>query len=199
MSYLITQSLLNSWLYLYKTDKEDEAKDSFLNTLNRVSSPPTKAMQNGIDFENAVYSYCFDNSVHLPACWEKGVKGVSRYIQGGVFQLSASTKRHIAGLDFVLYGRLDALKMGTIYDVKFSECYKCGKYIDSPQHPMYFAICPEVSRFVYVISDGEEVWTEAYTRQETPDINVTIEQFVDYLKSDKLLDTYCKKWESKYG
>lgn len=199
MSYLITQSLLNSWLYQYKAYDEEAANADFLNTLNRVSFPPTEAMQNGIDFENAVYAYCFDNSIQLPKSWEMGIKGVSKYIQGGVFQLSASVKRYIADMNFVLYGRLDALKMGTIYDVKFSKRYERGKYIDSPQHPMYFAICPEVDRFVYVVSDGAEVWTETYTRQETPDINVTIEQFVDYLKSDKLLDTYCEKWESKYG
>lgn len=199
MSYLITQSLLNSWLYQYKAYDEEAANADFLNTLHRIKTLPTEAIQNGIDFENAVYAYCTDRTIKLPKGWENGIKGVSDYVHGGVFQLSASVNRHISGMDFVLYGRLDALKMGTIFDVKFSKRYERGKYIDSPQHPMYFAVCPEVDRFVYVISDGAEVWTETYTRQETPDINGTIEQFIDYMKAANLLDTYRKKWESQYG
>lgn len=199
MSYLITQSLLNSWLYMYKSHDIKAAKTTFLDTLNRVNRVKTSAMQNGIDFENYVYAYCADSSIQLPDKQKKGIKGVSKYLCGSVFQVSASVNRCIDGIDFVLYGILDALKLGTIYDIKLSSCYECGKYIDSPQHPMYFAICPEVDRFVYVISDGTDVWTETYYRQETLDINITIKQFLQYLKSDNLLNIYFSKWGSKYG
>ena len=60
MKYLMTQSLLSSYLYQFNCiddDYAEEAHQSFLNTLNKIPSPPSEAIQRGIDFERLVYEY----------------------------------------------------------------------------------------------------------------------------------------------
>ena len=54
--YLMTQSLLSSWLYTFNAPEEygEEAMNDFLSALNREKKETTEAMQNGIDFENLV-------------------------------------------------------------------------------------------------------------------------------------------------
>ena len=56
MRYLMTQSLLSSWLYTFNCpdDYEEEAFNDFLSTLRREPHETNEAMQNGIDFENLV-------------------------------------------------------------------------------------------------------------------------------------------------
>ena len=63
--YLLTHSLLNSWLYAIKenpyedmTTERDPMKE-FVSTLNRVETPPTEAMRKGIGFENLVTDIIF--------------------------------------------------------------------------------------------------------------------------------------------
>ena len=55
--YLITQSLLSAWLYTFNCFEgcEEDAMADFLSALDREKKEPTQAMQNGIEFENAVY------------------------------------------------------------------------------------------------------------------------------------------------
>lgn len=58
--YLMTHSLLSSWLYAMKDSSYEDATterdsyDEFMKTLRREPTETTKAMQNGIDFENLV-------------------------------------------------------------------------------------------------------------------------------------------------
>ena len=55
---------------------------------------------------------------------------------------------------------------------------------------MYFELVPEAQRFVYVVSNGSEVWTEAYDREDTPSIIPVIEDFLRWLERHGLLETY---------
>ena len=47
---------------------------------------------------------------------------------GGVLQYRARKEVCVGGLTLVLYGRLDALLAGGIYDIKFSKGYDRGKF-----------------------------------------------------------------------
>ena len=66
MRYLITHSLLSSWLWTIKENPyedattEDDSWDRFLLILNRESTPVTPAMQDGIDFEQLVTDIMFE-------------------------------------------------------------------------------------------------------------------------------------------
>ena len=190
--YLMTQSLLSAWLYIYKAreDKEEEAYDSFLRVLNREPTETTKAMQKGIDFEDAVTAYLKGGEA------DGTVKTVGDMIRGAVLQVPVYLDRTIDGMDFLLYGRIDALKAGVIYDIKYSESYETNKYLDSPQHPIYLECLPSAREFRYLISDGKEVYVERYTRSETPSVDNVIRQFMSFLDQYGLRDIYISKWQT---
>lgn len=97
----------------------------------------------------------------------------------------------------VLYGRLDALKAGTIYDIKFSKSYERGKYFGSTQHPTYLRIIPEATEFVYLVSNGVDVWHEEYRRGEVFPIEPTIQNFFYWLEDAGLAGVYEQFWQAR--
>lgn len=195
---LITQSLLSSWLYLHKGQDSDPKKqfDDFLKVLNRKPTKKNQAMQNGILFEDMVTDYCHGKNVSPGHEWADGVQGVGKIVKGSQFQVVAIKETEIGGIPFLLYGRLDALHNGTIYDIKFSKSYESGKYLDSPQHPMYMACIPNARRFQYVIYTGKDVCTETYYREQIQDIEVLISWFIQFLKDTDLYAVYADKWRA---
>lgn len=193
--YLITQSLLSAWNWIYKSDNGYE---DFLKTLHRKKTKPNQAMLDGQQFENMVTAACEGASPPEGHKWEKGILGVTDYVRDGAFQVKLSRNMRVFNVNFVLYGILDVLKSGIIYDIKFSKTYHYGKYADSPQHPMYFALCPEARRFTYIISDGKEVYREPYRPDEVQPIEKEIAGFLAFLEMRRLSDVYFKNWKSKY-
>ena len=121
MAYLITQSLLSAYQYMFDCYPgcEDDAKASFLAALNREKSEPSEAMLNGIEFENEVYKAASGVPRDPHAKWENGIQLIAPIIRGGQFQVKAYREIEVEGLTFLAYGILDALKAGTISDVKF--------------------------------------------------------------------------------
>lgn len=211
--YLMTHSLLSSWLYAMKEDPfadattERDPYKEFLDVLNRVPTPTTEAMQNGIDFEHLVLNIadCIqtiktsDVSNPIPVTahrWYDAASSVARIVRGGQFQYKAKKTVNVGGIDFLLYGRLDVLKAGTIYDIKFSKNYDRGKYFSSTQHPLYLKLIPEAREFTYLISNGTDVWTETYTPTETRSIFPVISDFTDWLVDHDLWKIYAEKWEA---
>ena len=75
--------------------------------------------------------------------------------------------------------------------------YDRGKYMDSTQHPTYLELVPEARGFTYIVSNGNEVWTERYRRDESPAIIPTISDFLDWMQAMGFLDTYKEKWLGK--
>ena len=225
--FLITHSLLSSWLHAIKEDPYEDAtteRDNyaeFLDVLNRVQTPPTEAMNDGLEFEQLVTDIA-SGKFHPKWEWEEDKNGnliiepnsgepmghykyprwydsaskVADIVRGGQFQLKAKKYVTVNGIDFLVYGRLDVLNAGTIYDIKFTKNYDRGKYFGSTQHPMYFEIVPEASRFAYLISNGTDVWTETYTREETRSIYPAISDFTDWITAQGLFPIYAEKWEA---
>ncbi len=203
MRYLITHSLLSSWVWAMKdnpyedlTTERDKTED-FLKSLNREPIERTPAMQNGIDFEDLVTDIMFRLGDKTHKWYEAALQVYGIVREGSLLQYAAKKEVTVAGKDLLLYGRLDALRAGRVFDIKFSGSYERGKYIDSTQHPMYLEIVPEAKEFVYVISNGREVWTETYTREDTPSVLSIIEDFLTWLEAHGLMDLYDEKWQSK--
>ena len=202
--YLMTHSLLSSWLYAMKDSlfedatSERNAFGEFLQVLRREPTPTTEAMQKGIDFENLVTAIVRNDAegMRRNPDWYDAANQIAQIVGGGSLQHRARKVMEISGMMFVIYGRLDALKAGTIYDIKFSGSYDRGKYFDSTQHPMYFKLVPEANDFVYLISNGKEVYREHYRRDETADIAVTVGSFVSWLTANGLLETYKQHWQA---
>lgn len=188
----------------------------FMSTLNREQRSPNAAMINGITFEDLVtailskaqiFDYCeMDSRTEVirqyrikPAehKWYNAACRVAGIVSGGVLQYKVSKAVEVGGLTLVLYGRLDCLKSGEIYDIKFSKGYDRGKYISSTQHPTYLKLVPEARGFTYIVSNGSEVWTERYRRDETLSVLPTISDFLNWMRTMGFLDTYKEKWRAK--
>lgn len=144
----------------------------------REKKPKSKAMLDGIRFENMVHAVSEGAEIGPEQEWYKPVLEICQIIAQGQYQVKASRPLVVDGVEFICYGILDFLKAGVIYDTKFSRTYHVGKYLDSPQHPMYFYLCPEVQRFEYIISDGNYIIAGRRTaREDTVPIENTVRQF----------------------
>ena len=205
--YLMTQSLLSAWETLYlplpsglgeegKEKLHQSRMEGFLRALERRPAKPSRANLDGIQFENMVTACCAGDPPPTDHRWREGVMTAGKILKGCQFQVAAWRDMRIDGLDFLLYGRLDGLRAGVIYDLKFSRKYQPGKYLDSPQHPMYFACVPEASRFDYVVYTGKDICTESYQREETPPVSFRISHFIQYLTCAGLEKTYRERWKA---
>lgn len=200
--YLLTHSLLSSWLYAMKSSpyedltSERDAYGDFLKTLRREPTETTQAIQNGIDFENMVTDIVNGVEVDSGEKWYNAAYKVAEIVSGGQLQYKAKKRITVSGVPILLYGRLDVLKAGEIIDIKFSSGYERGKYFDSTQHPAYLDLIPEAYQFTYLITNGSEVWKETYRREETNSIIPTIEYFLAYLKESGLWEEYTKHWNA---
>lgn len=185
--YLITPSLLNSWKYAISLENEYGNLEEFIRTLSREPIESNEAIENGFKFEE----YMIQN--YEPT-------------KNGSYQVKLSKNITTKTGTYVLYGRLDCLKAGIIYDYKYTGSYDVGKFYDSYQHPIYFEICPEADKFEYLISnnykDGKEdinLYHEIYYREDIKmDLSQEIDNFIEWLKTNNLYNLFCEKWESLY-
>jgi len=200
--YLMTHSLLSSWLYAMKENPYEDLtteKDSyaeFLLSLNRQRTETTPAMQKGIDFEDLVTDIVNGNS-NPRKDWREAAESVAKIVKGGILQFRGHKEIQVNGITLLLYGRLDALKGGVVYDIKFSGNYDAGKYFDSTQHPTYLELIPEAKEFTYLVSNGTYAWKETYRREETKDIHIIISDFLNWLEMQGLMHIYKEKWLAK--
>ena len=205
-AYLMTHSLLSSWLYSLREnpyedmETEKDAREEFMKVLRREPTEVTEAMQNGNDFEALVTKILTGNAGTAFAFepkWYDAASAVASELRGAQLQFSVSKRVLIAGQEYVLHGRFDALRAGVISDIKFSKSYDKGRYFDSTQHPMYMFLMPTAREFTYIVSNGSGVWHETYTREETRDIFPIITAFLSWLEDAGLLELYRKHWVAK--
>ena len=219
--FMITHSLLSSWLYAIKgnpyedsTSERDPFAD-FLRTLRREPGDTTKPMQLGNDFEDLVTAILYGEptAVYHKEDWKTKELIEERYrtdehpwysaafqiageITGSMLQFKAKRDIVVSGVPILLYGRLDGLGAGEITDIKYTGNYERGKFFDSTQHPMYFELIPEAISFTYAISNGKDVWHETYRREETRSIVPIIADFLEYLRTAGLMGVYEEHWKA---
>lgn len=196
--YWLTQSLLSSWTHFLDADDAyaDDALASFLSTLRREEREATPAMQAGIDFEAAIN----DTVAGLPVepvneKHDKAVAKFARICKGGQPQVPVAGQLHVSGLDFQLYGVCDYVKAGVIYDIKRVQRYEYGKYLHSPQHPMYLHLLPGAAKFTYLIFNGSDTFAETYRRGDFPPIEDTIQRFINWIMKNGYINDYFEHWK----
>ncbi len=201
MKFWMTQSLLSSWIYYLNADDEysELAWASFVSTLRREKKEPTKAMQDGIRFETMINDLVAGRPVQeddtgFNAKWDSAARRFAGICAGGQSQAPVDGELSVCGMDFVLYGVCDYVKAGIIYDIKKVTRYEYGKYLHSPQHPMYLHLIPEAKKFEYLIFDGKNCYKEVYRREDCKPIPQTIGEFIRFLKDTELLGTYKYFW-----
>lgn len=200
---LVTPSLLNSWLYIWLSranvkesandaicleDKQDlamqKAYDEFLVTLRREQTPPNENMLRGIKYEDDCY---------------KGLTDASPIIKGGAFQIVGKKNVVVDSVPFLMYGRLDVLKNGIIYDIKRVTRYATQKYLHSTQHGFYMDLFPNASQFTYLAFDGNKLHQETYYRGQCKPTEAILSDFIQWLRENNLWDVYASLWASKKG
>jgi len=201
-TYMITHSLLSSWLYALADNPYEDATTErdpyaeFLQVLRREPTETTEAMLKGIEFEDLVTDIVYGRGDKNDPWYSAAEKVAGMLGKYPVLQFKAKKRMTVDGVNVLLYGRLDALSAGVIDDIKFSKSYDRGKYIDSTQHPMYFEIVPEANEFRYLISNGTEVWTESYRREETSSIVPVVSDFFSWLRSTGNWKTFVEHWKA---
>lgn len=223
MAYLLTHSLLSAWLRSMRENPFEEGDDpeketalqEFMHVLRREKTPATPAMVNGIDYEDLVtailagdqtanyHATSRDGSQTLKVYgtaehpWYEAAAKTAGMIRGAKLQYVAQRTETVDGMEFLLYGRLDALRAGEIFDIKYSGSYERGKFFGSTQHPMYFRLVPEAYAFTYVISNGYDVWTETYRPEDTAPLEPIIRDFIGFLRLNGLMETYQQYWAAR--
>ena len=197
--YEVTASLLNSWQRIFDAaewarESEDKsleqaqeeamesAKAEFIDVLSRKPIPDTEAMKKGREYEESVY---------------KGEDIVfSEVVENGEFQAAYKKPVNISGMNIMLYGILDCLKAGRIYDIKRVGYYQSRKYKGSHQHPMYFELVPNAIDFTYLVCDDKGVHHfERYERCNCEDVKDVVAQFLSWLEANDLMQTFKEKWD----
>ena len=191
--YYITPTLLNSWQYNIKNGTLED----FIKVLNKEEFEPTESILKGFEYEK----YMQEN-------YEETL--------GGAYQVKLSKGYG----DYLLYGIIDCLKGGIIYDYKYTQNYEVGKFFNNHQTLMYLEMVPEAKKMIYLITnkfnkieypDMEfkdvskieyevgDIFKEEYTKDMFPEtIDSILHKFGQWLKQYNLYDLYVEKWKCKY-
>ena len=187
--YLITPSLLNSWKYAISLENDYGNLEDFKKVLSKEPMEEKEAIITGYKYEEFM---------------------INNYetTKNGCYQVKLSKDIETKTGKYVLYGRLDCLKAGKIFDYKYTGSYDVGKFYNNYQTLVYFELCPEAKEFEYLICNNysdkkalEElnIYHEIYQREDIKnDIKIEIDDFISWLKENNLYELYCEKWESVY-
>lgn len=191
--YYITPTLLNSWQYNIKNGTLED----FIKVLNKEEFESTESILKGFEYEK----YMQEN-------YEETLNGA--------YQVKVSKEYG----DYLLYGIIDCLKGGIIYDYKYTQNYEVGKFFNNHQTLMYLEMVSEAKKMVYLITNKFEkleypdmdfknianveyeigdIFREEYTRDMFPEtVDSILHKFEEWLKTYNLFDLYTEKWKCKY-
>lgn len=174
----ITPTLLNSWSYCIK----NSTLEDFIKVLNKEEFEPSDSIIKGYEFE----TYMQENY---------------KETFNGAYQVVVQKKYG----DYLLYGKVDCLKGGIIYDYKYTANYDVGKFFNNHQTIMYLEMVPEAKKMVYLITNKfeedikPEIFREEYTKDMFPEtIDSILHKFETWLKQYNLFEVYAEKWKCKY-
>ena len=178
--YYITPTLLNSWQYNIKNGTLED----FVKVLNKEEFEPTESILKGFEYEKYMQEN-FEETLN------------------GAYQVKVSKEYG----DYLLYGIIDCLKGGIIYDYKYTKNYEVGKFFNNHQTLMYLEMVPEAKKMVYLITNKFEknveyeigdIFREEYTKDMFPEtMNSILHKFEQWLKQYNLFDLYVEKWKCK--
>ena len=191
--YYITPTLLNSWQYNIKNGTLED----FIKVLNKEKFQPSESILKGFEYEKYMQEN-FEETLN------------------GAYQVKVSKEYG----DYLLYGIIDCLKGGIIYDYKYTKNYEEGKFFNNHQTLMYLEMVPEAKKMVYLITskfnkteypdlnfkdvskveyEVGDIFREEYTKDMFPEtMNSILHKFEQWLKQYNLIDLYTEKWKCKY-
>lgn len=201
MPRLVSPTLLDSFAYYMSIEDEaasERARQELLNRLRGVKTPPSPAMQRGIQFERDICDVIdgapFENEVerkltskHMVILWDlaKSLNNSTRQVHVGYW----------LDKDTLIHGYVDFLLPKMIVDTKTTASYDWGKYIGNCQHLAYLAALNHLhySHFRYLVvlfnQNGQALqttWEDYYYRPQMVDeLRGRCAEFFIYLTIDK--------------
>ena len=193
----LTKTLLDSWQYFLNCTEtnEEQAKESFFNTLNKIKTEPTPDMLRGLQFEDEIYNF-LDGECDLENREDK--TDIAEILKDSLIQEPVMSKyTYFDGMEIYLYGITDAIKYDTIFDIKSVRSYTPPKYNKSSQHLLYLSACG-CTKFVYLISDGESCYKETYFKSDKTyfELNKFVLEFLNWLKNTNNFESYLKNYDA---
>ena len=165
--------------------------DEFIKALAKTPSEPSPAMQEGIDFENAVY-----NSMKSGvASQDERIAEAAERCKGGYIQVRCEKTLFD---DILVYGVADVVlpDQDKIIDIKRSASYSLGKYENSIQHLVYMYALG-LNNFEYLIADSCSIYTEYYHWGTIAENNLKsrVYQCLDFImRFPQFKDVYNQHW-----
>ena len=166
-------------------------EQAMLDKINRKDRVTTEAMQRGIDFEDYVLGRkpCPSGPIEAPVTEVKRIlpkRGMDNKLTYGVY----GTEK----LDIIIYGYMDYLVSGAIFDIKSIGRYdEVNKYANS--HQLWYLRNMEPFGFrkmCFVVENNNNVFVETYDRKEIDWVLLwgEISLLTEFLQDnrDKILD-----------
>jgi hypothetical protein len=190
-------TLLDSFAW-YKRSEKPEAKQEFLDRINRVPVEKTDAMIRGNAFESAVNYWAGLGkippgpvTVHDKQVSPELIGKFSTGFEGALRQVFTEMVLPTRYGDVRIYGFIDDLMGDAVYDTKTTGNYEIGKYRNGWQHPAYLESLRQagasVGRFIYRITDFEDYFEEeyAYRREDTERLINECEHLYEFLEANR--------------
>lgn len=203
VDYAIYPSLLDAYLR-YKKNDDDETFDSLFDKINKVRSDQTEFQQKGSEFEGLVndainkdpLTIAVDDRHYATEHFNFKIEIIEKLkrklIHATEKQKYMEVIIHTHMGNIKLYGIVDYDFPDMIVDLKGTENYKCNKYEDSTQHPVYSLIRHlngrPIKGFKYLVSDYDKVFQETYIPSDNMFIKLilTIFEFINFINHFKL-------------
>ncbi|RZJ89603.1 MAG: hypothetical protein EOO20_10510 [Chryseobacterium sp.] len=211
VDYAITPTLLNAYLR-FKDADDDETFESLINKINGVKGDQVDAILKGIAFEKLVNDLIDGNKDDIEVSddnqfyivnWKgddeerllfnaKLVNGIAERLKfntGKQEYMEVVIHSHVGNIK--LYGIVDYDYPEMVVDLKGTEKYKCGKFEDNTQHPVYSLIRKlnnkPIKAFKYLVSDYTREYQETYipTEQMYQKLMFTIYEFIAFINHFK--------------
>lgn len=158
---LITASLINSidWLSKCPPSWQLKAYNDLKNMLSGIWSDPTPEIKRGMDFEKKINQLLIfrdnppgDSSSGFMDDLTSTEEWFLDRIPEGMQQQKVFKKYpEIDGRKYCIYCKTDLYKPGDLKDIKTTQSYKPGKYLETFQHILYMYAAEETS-FEYLIA-----------------------------------------------
>lgn len=193
--YKVTPTLYNSWLRWYEGT---DTTEKFLSFLRGEPFERTGSMQKGLDFEAAVRERQVCTKVAIE--WREGIyDSLALRILHHDYQQRVWKSINAHGYDVLLTGIVDWIDHREIVDLKWTSRYDWGKYLEGGIQHLIYPTCTDRRRFVYLVSDGEDVWEEPYYVSDweihNDNLELCIYEIILSLRSNnEVWETYNKHW-----
>jgi hypothetical protein len=185
--YHIYPTLLNTFALFNKKIKDGNGElfvnfEQMIGSINKEAKPVSDPAQKGINFENAVIT-------------GKGAGAFPEHILDKVRALLPNKYKTQVFSKFVvqnveIYGYVDVVGEGRAIDIKTTNAYKTGKYIDNFQNLYLLGLRNKgINQLDYLVTDFNDVYVESYnvrTYNFTPLLD-EIETFTKFLELNKSL------------